>query len=503
MPQLRFLISSLALSVLILILIVPAQAAENDDSQSEKIRQWLESQNQTLSPDVVIEGKQAFLESCTDCHDASRALEKRKNLNGWRSIVRKMARKRNAIIYPEDFESIAIYLAWTAGPTSNTGTDGHATTENQDSFAGGQLDFDATLSSLWRGSPNNNDDLENNGFFPQLWFGGQWHSNTSPMSFRVQACLTCHQKGSDTNRLELVEGVVILDLNKAFGTGVPGSKASIQAGRFIVPFGAFAQQSHPATFRTVTKPLMYNMGQAVNRDDIGPALLPMPFSDEGVMLNLSFPLSEDVTATIEPYLINGLQGDTTGVNFFQSRGISDNNSEPAYGGRVTLGNRNIRLGGSYMAGRLNDDSGTGILDRQLDVELIGADLTYRYQDIARVQVEYAKRSAERFLFLPGKLLDNEKIDGFNVEGELRLSEKPRISLIGRYDRIGHNAHLPPSGSSITDPDFDVSRITWGFNFTLPGGSTLQINHEHWLMPDELNDTDVIGIRWVGTFSSVH
>ena len=502
MPQLRFLLSLLAFSVWILIVIAPVPA---DESQVKQIRQWLDSQNQTLSPDVVIGGKQAFQNNCTQCHDTSRALEKHKDLHGWRSMVRRMARKRDANIPPKDFEPIAIYLAWAAGPQSAADTGDLDSTNtaaaNQNGFSGGQLELDATLSSVWRTSPNHNDELENSGFFPETWFGGEWHSNTSPMRFRIQACLTCHRQGTDANRLEWVEAVAILDLNKAFGTDLPGSKASLQAGRFIVPFGGFAQQSHPAVFRTVTKPLMFNMGQSVSRDEIGPALLPMPYSDEGVMLNLSFVLSEDITATVEPYLVNGLQGGTSGIDFFQSRSLSDNNAEPAYGGRVTLGSSNVRLGGSYMAGRLNDDSGTGIFDRQLDYELIGADLSYRHQDIARLQVEYAVRNSERFLFSPAILPDDERIEGINVEGELRLSAKPRVSLVGRYDRI--DRERPPSGSLITDADFDVSRITWGFNISLPGGSTLQINHEHWLMPDELNDVDVIAIRWVGTFSSVH
>ena len=71
--------------------------------------------------------------------------------------------------------------------------------------------------------------------------------------------------------------------------------------------------------------------------------------------------------------------------------------------------------------------------------------------------------------------------------------------MGRYDRIERKGDLPPPGSSLTNPEFSVDRITWGFNVALPGGSMLLINHEHWRMPDELNDVDVIGGRWVVPF----
>ena len=91
--------------------------------------------------------------------------------------------------------------------------------------------------------------------------------------------------------------------------------AEIKAGRFIVPFGAFAGMSHPGVYRTVTNPLMYNMGRQVNPVRSRPPVLPMPFSDEGVDLNARVSLPGDVSATIDVYAVNGLQGDPGGINF--------------------------------------------------------------------------------------------------------------------------------------------------------------------------------------------
>ena len=59
--------------------------------------------------------------------------------------------------------------------------------------------------------------------------------------------------------------------------------------------------------------------------------------------------------------------------------------------------------------------------------------------------------------------------------------------------------MPPPGSFLTIGTLGVSRFTYGFNFTLAGGSVLMINHEHWWLPDGLERTDVLGIRWVATF----
>ena len=43
----------------------------------------------------------------------------------------------------------------------------------------------------------------------------------------------------------------------------PILSANVKAGRFVVPFGAFAARSHPGSLRTVTSPLMFNMGRRV------------------------------------------------------------------------------------------------------------------------------------------------------------------------------------------------------------------------------------------------
>ena len=84
-------------------------------------------------------------------------------------------------------------------------------------------------------------------------------------------------------------------------------------------------------------------------------------------------------------------------------------------------------------------------------------------------------------------------------GEVRLCTAPRVGLVTRYDTLSHNGDLPPPGSTLNDGDFTVQRFTWGFTITLPGGSLLLLDHEHWFMPHELSDVDVIGLRWVATF----
>ena len=463
-------------------------------------------QRESFAPEVIEAGRKAFEVSCTQCHDAARALESVKDLTQWRSVARAMARKRGASILEKELEPIAVYLVSLTTPKLSIETEGTwpgtpsvFLPTDQPSVLGGKLDLDLTLSTVWRGSPGGFHELENSGFFPETWFGGEWHSSTSPMRLKVHACVTCHTEGAEGNRVELTEAVTILDLHRMSGMEDKPWQVSVQAGRFVVPFGSFAQRSHPGAFRTVTKPLLFNMGQNVSGGDIGAPVLPMPYSDEGVMTNVTVPLHEDFSLTVDPFLVNGLKGNTTGIDFYESRDYADNNSGPAYGSRVTVGTPSVRLGSSYMAGQFNGSGSSGVLDRDLDYDLFGIDLTFRHQDVVRLQTEFATRDSERFLFLPDKQIGDEEVKGFSFEAEIRVLQAPRVSMVGRYDMIEHNGDLPPSGSSLTHADFNVDRLTWGFNTTLPGGSLLLINHEHWFLPDELDNVDVIGVRWVGMF----
>src|SRR5262249_20845452 len=154
--------------------------------------------------------------------------------------------------------------------------------------------------------------------------------------------------------MELVEASMKYDLSKFFENGCwRKTKASIEAGRFIVPFGAFSAQSNPGIFRTVSKPLIYDMGQRVRLNDIGDPVLPMPYSDQGANFSASTELFCDQTLTCDTYVVNGLQGNANGVNFYASRAYNDNNGTPAAGTRVTLGDQTLKFGSSLMSGQFS------------------------------------------------------------------------------------------------------------------------------------------------------
>lgn len=434
--------------------------------------------------DSVNWGQTAFSSSCTTCHEASRALEKSRTYSQWLSIVRRMAAKEGADIRSGDVVPIATYL----GSRSQ-----HSRTERGDDGQGKNVDdgeqsssIYATLSPVWRGISDGGP-LENPGFFPDAWIGAEWHSN-GLLSARASACTSCHSDRNPSRgfSLELVEAVVVLDLKRLI-TGCPHEapcdtrlNAEVRGGRFVVPFGAYSAMSHPGIYRTVSNPLQFNMGRRVGAVVPLQPVLPAPYADEGFDLHVSASFRCDISATMDFYAVNGLQG--TGASIFNaSRSYVDNNREPAVGGRVTLGDPFLRIGGSVMTGNLAEDGAS-----PLGYRLAGADATARCEDWFRLFFEYAVREDDS-AFVAGA---TNRTWGFVTEAEVRSAMLPCVSLLARYDTLDHRDAFFGRDSQ--------ERFTYGLNVLLPGASRLAINHEHWMLAGA-EDLDVLGVRWTATF----
>ncbi len=446
-----------------------------------------------VNASVIASGQSAFLNRCIQCHDAEKSTQKRKSVSSWRSTVLRMAEKDGAEIPSQEVDPIAHYLASLNPASSQAGTE--ASSES----AGDEQDFSifGTLSPTWRGG---NSELQNAGFVPDLWAGIAWQSANSPISATATACFSCHTEAGEGSRIELVEAAARLDLSFLL-TGCKGSRlrTSISAGRLIVPFGAFAQQSNPGVYRTVSKPLIYNMGFRVTDERYGDPVLPMPYSDEGAKIDFAYDLTEQVNATFDFYTVNGLQGGDEGIDYDLSRDYVDNNRRPAVGGRATIGSSWLRVGSSIMGGTFSPTGGSGPNNSNLNYSLFGFDVQSRYKDVLRFQFEYARRNSDRVVDLPGQLLNSDQTDGGYLETELLLLRQQKISVLARYDWQHKSSPLPPPGSDLLVGNFTVQRLTSGVNKVLPGGSLLMFNHEYWIMPQGLSHVHVWAVRWAASF----
>jgi hypothetical protein len=283
-----------------------------------------------------------------------------------------------------------------------------------------------------------------------------------------------------------------------------GMKGGIDAGRLVIPFGAFAAQANPGVYRTVSTPLIFNMGQRVFNQDLGVPVLPMPYSNTAVDLNLDIPLGDlgthPITASIDSYLNNGLVGGSSGIDWLQSRNLIDNNNRPAYGGRVTVGDPYIRAGASIMAGRFDAPNDPSVPNGPLEYRIYGFDVQAHYKRLFRCQVEYARRDSDR-VGLPDNASQvfSERVDGYYLEAEVRPWEECCVSLLARHDFLRTNSPLPPPGSTLSTGHFNVERVTLGINIDLWHQSLLMVDYERWLVPERPNVVNIFGIRYTVTF----
>lgn len=512
------------------------------DAEKMKSQDEAKTRKQQERSQLISRGQTAFQNHCVQCHDADKSLEKSKSPGSWKATVARMARQDGADIPQSDWDPIAIYLASlnsSAGSgessgSSDAGSDDSGSDTIQDAMdsAVSEVTVFGTISPTMR---THGTEIQNPGFFGDVWAGVAYEPNSGPLSAKMVACMSCHNEHDEgyLSRIEIVQASLTLNLGQVLrgetgkngknrksnskgsctGCGedscLPASQfgsvaaerqveAFVEAGRMVVPFGAFSSQVNPGVYRTVSRPLMFNMGQRVYDENLGDPVLPMPFSDEGADLNIIVPLFDTVSLGLDAYVVNGLQG-SNNINFDDSRDYVDNNKTPAVGGRVTLGNSTLKLGSSIISGQYNANAGTGPDARGLNFMIVGADVSYRYKDILRVQAEFAQRGTQAFYDLADPIYARDKVSGYYVESELLLSRAARLSALCRWDEQRQRYGAFDPAGSLPAAAFDVNRLTYGLNWSMPGGSLLMFNMEHWYLPNGFNDMNVVGMRWAASF----
>jgi hypothetical protein len=470
-------------------------AKVNDATENNAGRNQSRKRGDRLDSDTVRRGQEFFDVACTACHDAERATSKRKSLAGWLATVRRMAAKEDADVPADQHLAIATYLA-SLNPAYQTGNEegaakGSGAEENGEGAAAAEqaaaeagtppFTLNGTLSPVWRGTDW---EVENRGFFPDVWLGIEWRPSSSPVSGKLTVCASCH--GTDNGLgVELAEAAVTLDLCHLL-TNKPREErqhcrttADLTVGRFIVPFGAFSGRVHPGALRTVSLPLMYNMGRRVGPIAPGQPVINLPYSDEGADLHLKYEFHRDCDASFDAYAVNGLQVGGP-AEFFFSRSYRDNNSNVAVGGRGTIGNRHWRFGGSIAGGELQDEG----LPLQA-YSLAGGDVSYRQGEFFRAYYEYAIRQEDAFAGPNSQSIAYGNL----VEAEVLLLKDQNVSFLARFDTLEHRGALG---------DLSTERFTYGLNWVLPGGSLLILDHEHWIF-DDRSPANIFGLRWTVAF----
>lgn len=272
-----------------------------------------------------------------------------------------------------------------------------------------------------------------------------------------------HGHGSTEVELEYAHGSYIINDYMTFG-----------AGKFLTPFGVFAERLHPQWINKLP-----NMPLAFAHDGL------VPFSSVGVYLRGGFPV-KDMKINYAFYLTNGPALNTEEeeeAGLLEFENFNDINNNKAIGGRIgVLPIPELEIGYSFLFSGVNatgDDVGPA------DALLQGIDVSYvrLVQQIAGMidlRFEYVHSDVDTVTFDPdgldfGPLTYNNKRDGFYFQAAYRptLSD---IKFLRDFEFVGRYEELDvPSGAP--DGQHDHERWTIGVNYYLAPNSMFKVAYQ--------------------------
>ncbi len=88
-----------------------------------------------------------------------------------------------------------------------------------------------------------------------------------------------------------------------------------------------------------------------------------------------------------------------------------------------------------MGGQHTPAGFVGPHNMNLSYLIFGYDATIRYENLFRIQFDYAMRSTDRENPAGGGMVSRENVGGYYIESELLLTSC--MSVIGRYDSQAH------------------------------------------------------------------
>jgi hypothetical protein len=293
------------------------------------------------------------------------------------------------------------------------------------------------------------------------------------LTFSAKACFSCHGIEFDH---------VMLDW-------MPYKKFNVQVGRLAIPFGEFSNRVDPSGHKSVSAPLIYDMGRMVygEKSAMNLGVLPLPYTDTGVLVYGQFFILNALQVWYGAYATAGLRGGND-LDFIATRAIyyTDNNRVPAAGGRVVttyaseggslLGD--VSVGASATAGRYDRDAKLGYV-------AWGADASMQLWRFT-LRGEYATRQTDLDpkATYPYALVDPWiSKDGWYGEVEFPVPIVDRyVSAALRYDEL-HRRGTPLSASSPLSTDSAIQRYTAGLMIIPAPSLYLKVGYEYWSATD--------------------
>jgi hypothetical protein len=277
------------------------------------------------------------------------------------------------------------------------------------------------------------------------------------MSVSLKVCVGCHG-------FEVDQGYAELHLLDAL---------NLRVGRFNVPIGEFNARHDPANYTAPSKPLPYAMGDMLyyGIDAFNLGIVPTPYSDDGLEVFGSTWIAERLLVDYTAYAVKGFAGQND-LDFAASRRFRDNNSSPAFGGRLVASAGPISIGGSAAAGTYDraDELWYYVFGGELYARwgrlVLRGEYIVRRTDIDRTATGYKFVIKEPYFLKTG------------YYGQLDWNLTEWLTLIYRVDGLRRSG-IPLPGSLIDNDLAEILRNTGALALRPWGGFLVKGGYERW------------------------
>jgi len=289
------------------------------------------------------------------------------------------------------------------------------------------------------------------------------------VAFSTKACMSCH-------------GIELEHIQMEY---MPKTWFNVAAGRLALPFGEYSNRIDPSSHKTVSAPLVYDMGRMAygEKTAFNLGVVPLPYTDTGVMVYGQRFLGK-VQAWYGVYGVGGFRG-SNDVDWTAMRSLyyTDTNRLPSVGGRLALTLAaeptwwlgDVSVGASGVTGRYDRDA-------TLRYEAWGADASVRIEKFT-FRGEYAFRRTD---LSPSASYPYELVDTwFRKDGWYAEVERPfgsYLALVYRWDTL-HRQGAPLAGATELTPDSTITRQTAGIVVTPASNVFVKLSWEQWRASD--------------------
>jgi hypothetical protein len=307
------------------------------------------------------------------------------------------------------------------------------------------------------------------------------------VSFSTRMCFGCHG----------------LEIDRAHLDFTPSQYFNLQVGRVGVPFGEFSVRYDPTSHRTISKPLIYEMGRMpyYGRTAFNLGVVPTPYVDSGAVAYGQVWFGESIQLWYGGYVVAGFKG-TNDMDWVSMRAAPylDNNRFPSGGGRgvLTISGRENSVFRDFSVG-FSGMQGAYDPEARRRYTALGVDLSLRL-GIFTLRGEAAFIRFNIDPQAPGYRY--EVIDPFVDKGgfyaELEHPLGSRLIALYRFDMLRRaGVPLPGSLTSMT-PDSRAHRYTQAFQLLLGESLFMKGSYEYWWFND-FNPTHSFHIGLGGMF----